>query len=467
MLFHSLEFIFLFFPIVLIGYFVLNARKNTSYGLLWLSLSSLFFYGWWNPTYVWLILFSMAVNFCIGKHLVARCRKAWCVGIGVAFNLLLLGYFKYMDFFIENYNFVFRTEHALWHLVLPLGISFFSFTQIAYLVETYKDKVSRQDALSYMLFVSYFPHLLAGPIIHYEQMMPQFLDEKLKSVNWENMSKGLFLFSVGLCKKVLIADTLAEWADTGYAVVGSVELGMLTAWTIALSYTFQLYFDFSGYTDMALGVSRMLNIKLPINFDSPYRAGSVIEFWRRWHITLSSFLRDYLYIPLGGNRRGTWRKYGNIMATMLLGGLWHGAGWTFVLWGGIHGAGIVVNHVFRAEKLSMSRWVSVPLTFLFVNFAWVFFRAQDMAQAFSLLKSMCWFHGVQAISMGADLALPDGRREFLAVVGLFFLCQIVPNSIKMSEAFKPKKAWAVAAGILLLLGICCLNKSTTFLYYQF
>lgn len=210
---------------------------------------------------------------------------------------------------------------------------FFSFTQIAYLVETYKGKVSRQDALSYMLFVSYFPHLLAGPIIHYEQMMPQFLDEKLKSVNWENMSKGLFLFSVGLCKKVLIADTLAEWADTGYAEVGNVELGMLTAWTIALSYTFQLYFDFSGYTDMALGASRMLNIKLPINFDSPYRAGSVIEFWRRWHITLSSFLRDYLYIPLGGNRRGTWRKYENIMMTMLLGGLWHGAGWTFVLWG--------------------------------------------------------------------------------------------------------------------------------------
>ena len=272
------------------------------------------------------------MNFTLGKHFIQVGEQRW-LATGVALNLALLGYYKYTDFFIENINVLFHADYALYHLVLPLGISFFTFTQIAYLVETYRGKVFQHHFLSYILFVTYFPHLLAGPIIHYENMMPQFLDRSLQKINYDNVVRGLFLFSLGLCKKVLIADSLAEWANAGFVAAHTTTLTMMEAWITSLSYTFQLYFDFSGYTDMALGVSLMLNIRLPINFNSPYKASSIIDFWRRWHITLSHFLRDYLYIPLGGNRKGTIRKMTNILSTMLLGGLWHGAGWTFVLWG--------------------------------------------------------------------------------------------------------------------------------------
>lgn len=290
------------------------------------------------------------MNFTLGKCCIRVGERHWLI-VGITLNLALLGYYKYTDFFIENANMLFHTNYALHHLVLPLGISFFTFTQIAYLVETYHGKVFQHHFLSYILFVTYFPHLLAGPIIHYENMMPQFLDRSLQKVNYDNIVRGLFLFSIGLCKKVLIADSLAEWANAGFAATHTTTLTMLEAWITSLSYTFQLYFDFSGYTDMALGVSLMLNIKLPINFNSPYKASSIIDFWRRWHITLSHFLRDYLYIPLGGNRKGMVRKMGNILTTMLLGGLWHGAGWTFVLWGGYSRASLGgQSHVSSARR---------------------------------------------------------------------------------------------------------------------
>ena len=333
MLFNSYEYILLFMPVVVVMYFMLG-RKSIVVGHYWLIAASLFFYGYWNPIYLWLILFSLLVNFCLGKYLLAASRKRKYLELGISFNLLLLGYYKYTDFFLENVNNILGLNLGLLHIVLPLGISFFSFTQIAYLIETYRGVVREHNFRSYMLFVTYFPHLLAGPIIHYEQMIPQFLDKSLKKVNYENLSRGLFLFAIGLIKKVIIADTLGTWADAGYIASGSVELSALAAWSTALAYTFQLFFDFSGYTDMALGVSLMLNIRLPVNFDSPYKSASIIEFWRRWHITLSFFLRDYLYIPLGGNRKGKYRKYANIFITMLLGGLWHGAGLTYVLWGG-------------------------------------------------------------------------------------------------------------------------------------
>lgn len=465
MLFNSYEFIFLFLPLVLCGYFFLSSFGRVQ-GHLALVCASLFFYGWWNPNYLLLIIISVMMNFTLGKCCIRVGERRWLL-VGIILNLALLGYYKYTDFFIENVNMLFHTNYALHHLVLPLGISFFTFTQIAYLVETYRGKVFQHHFLSYILFVTYFPHLLAGPIIHYENMMPQFLDRSLQKVNYDNIVRGLFLFSLGLCKKVLIADSLAEWANAGFAATQTTTLTMLEAWITSLSYTFQLYFDFSGYTDMALGVSLMLNIKLPINFNSPYKASSIIDFWRRWHITLSHFLRDYLYIPLGGNRKGMARKMGNILTTMLLGGLWHGAGWTFVLWGGIHGLALVVNHTFRQLGGRLPLFLSIPLTFFVVNLAWVFFRADDFSQAFSLLSSMFITHGFSADISGSPLVLPWGRKEIVVLMGLLLAAWFFPNSNQLTERFSFRYRWAVVTGGLLLAAVMSLNKVTTFLYYQF
>ena len=465
MLFNSYEFVFLFLPIVLCAYFRLSFYGRTQ-GHLFLVFASLFFYGWWNPNYLTLILFSVCMNFTLGKYCIRVGHRFWLF-MGVALNLVLLGYYKYMDFFIQNVNVLFQTNYVLHHLVLPLGISFFTFTQIAYLVETYRGKVYQHHFLSYILFVTYFPHLLAGPIIHYENMMPQFLNRSLQKVNYDNIVRGLFLFSVGLCKKVLIADSLAEWANAGFAAANVTSLTILEAWATSLSYTFQLYFDFSGYTDMALGVSLMLNIKLPINFNSPYKASSIIDFWRRWHITLSHFLRDYLYIPLGGNRKGAIRKLANILSTMLLGGLWHGAGWTFVLWGGIHGIALVFNHVFRQIGGRLPVWISIPLTFFVVNLAWVFFRADDFSHAFNLIFSMFTSQGFMVDISGSSLALPWGRKEIVVLAAFLLVAWFSPNSNQLTEKFSFRYPWAIAVGVLLLVAVMNLNRITTFLYYQF
>lgn len=465
MLFNSYEFIFLFLPIVLCCYFTFSFYGRVQ-GHLVLVFASLFFYGWWNPNYLALILFSVCMNFTLGKYCIQVGERRW-LATGVVLNLALLGYYKYTDFFIENINLLFHVDYALYHLVLPLGISFFTFTQIAYLVETYRGKVFQHHFLSYILFVTYFPHLLAGPIIHYENMMPQFLDRTLQKINYDNVVRGLFLFSLGLCKKVLIADSLAEWANAGFAAVHTTTLTMMEAWITSLSYTFQLYFDFSGYTDMALGVSLMLNIRLPINFNSPYKASSIIDFWRRWHITLSHFLRDYLYIPLGGNRKGTIRKMTNILSTMLLGGLWHGAGWTFVLWGGIHGFALVINHTFRQLGGRLPLFLSVPLTFFVVNLAWVFFRADDFTQAFRLISSMFISQGFAMDISGSALVLPWGRKEIVVLMGLLLVAWALPNSNRLTERFSFRYRWAIVTGGLLLAAVMSFNRVTTFLYYQF
>ena len=466
LLFNSYEFILGFLPVTICGYFSLN-KYSSIWGQYWLVLASLFFYGYWNPAYLGLIGFSICANFCFGKYLIHKKHSKCSLWLGIVFNLILLGYYKYTDFFISNINQLFGLQYAMQNIVLPLGISFFTFTQIAYLVETYKGKVDNHHFASYVLFVTYFPHLLAGPIIHYENVMPQFLDTRLKNINWENMSRGMFLFSLGLFKKVIIADGLAVWADAGYMAIDKMDLNMIAAWGTALAYTFQLYYDFSGYTDMAIGVSMMLNIKLPINFNSPYKAASIIEFWRRWHITLSLFLRDYLYIPLGGNRKGLFRKCINIVVTMLLGGLWHGANWTFVLWGGTHGVGIMCNHLFRALKLSVSKWIGIPLTFLFVNFAWVLFRASDCAQAVKMYSNMLVWRGYE-LSFGAvPAAMPGGRKEIVVEAMLFLLAVFLPNSLEVASYMKNNKKWAVTAGVILTMALCYLTKNTTFLYYQF
>lgn len=332
MLFNSIAFIFVFLPITFFVYFGLNKAHFFRSGKMFLVVASLFFYSWWNVLYLPIIVASMAFNFSTGHYLKKNTSlllsKKLMLILGIMANIALLGYFKYSDFFIENINDVFKTNMALLNLTLPLAISFFTFQQIAYLVDSYKGKTQEYDVVNYAVFVTFFPQLIAGPIVHHKEMMPQFAYASNNRINAENISRGLFIFAIGLFKKVVIADTFAIYANEGFDV--AKVLSFYEAWATSLSYTFQLYFDFSGYTDMAIGLALLFNIVLPFNFNSPYKALNIQDFWRRWHMTLSRFLRDYIYIPLGGNRKGTVLTYRNLMATFVIGGLWHGAAWTFV-----------------------------------------------------------------------------------------------------------------------------------------
>ncbi len=391
MLFNSYIFIFAFLPITFFIYFYLNKKHLTEAAKGFLVFASLFFYSWWNIAYLPLILGSMLFNYIIGESLGKsqehqKVGKRTLLTIGIVANIALLGYFKYADFLIENFNLVAGTKIPLLHLALPLAISFFTFQQIAYLVDSYRGETKEYDFLRYALFVTFFPQLIAGPIVHHKEMIPQFAKTRNKLKNYHNISMGLFIFSIGLFKKVVIADTFAVWATKGFDV--AKELNFVEAWVTSLSYTFQLYFDFSGYTDMAIGAALLFNIKLPINFNSPYKAVSIQDFWHRWHITLSRFLRDYIYIPLGGNRKGEIHTYRNLFATFLIGGIWHGAGWTFIFWGALHGGAIVIHRMWQKLGIRMHTLLAWFITFNFVNIAWVFFRAKEWDDALKVLHGM-------------------------------------------------------------------------------
>jgi len=408
MLFNSYVFIFAFLPVVIFGFYRIGKHSH-ALAMLWLAAASLFFYGWWDARFVGLLLGSVVFNYSAGYligHRVARNSlgppKMWLAG-AIAVNLILLGYFKYANFLIDNVNRFGGTSLPIDEIILPLGISFFTFTQIAFLVDTYQGKVKEFNFVHYALFVTYFPHLIAGPVLHHKEMMPQFAKRNVCHVFWDNVAVGLAIFVLGLAKKVLIADSFADFSTPIFEVVKVGGQPMLfEAWCGALAYTFQLYFDFSAYSDMAIGLSLMFNVRLPMNFNSPYKATSIIEFWRRWHMTLSRFLRDYLYIPLGGSRNGPAHRYSNLMITMLLGGLWHGAGWTFVIWGGLHGLYLIVNHAWRYGKRRMGwgaggRFADLgagALTFLAVVVGWVFFRADSVPSAMTMLRGMAGMNGI-------------------------------------------------------------------------
>src|SRR5450631_3705009 len=394
MLFNSYAFLLGFFPVTFCAFFII-ARRNHALAAAWLGLASLFFYGYWSVTALPLLITSICVNYWFGLRLTPgagvsdQSRRLRLIA-ALVINLGVLGFFKYANFFIYNANLalhaVSSTELRVLNVVLPIGISFFTFTQIAFLVDCYEGKVRERKFIHYLLFVSYFPHLISGPVLHHSQMMPQFRRAETYRLQANNALCGLFNISVGLAKKVLLADELSQYASPIFDVArDGHELGLIVAWTGALAYTLQIYFDFSGYTDMAIGLSRMLGIQLPLNFNAPYKSTNIVDFWRRWHMSLSQFLRDYLYVRLGGNRRGAARRYVNLMLTMLLGGLWHGASWTFVVWGGLHGAYLLVNHAWRsaAGRLprpgallgAAGRFAGRGLTLLAVIVAWVFFRA--------------------------------------------------------------------------------------------
>ena len=491
MLFNSYGFIFIYLPIVLIGFFHL-ARISHAFAAGWLALASLFFYGYWNPAYLGLLSGSIICNYSFGlwiakagvKHDAARQKRLLIVAISA--NLLLLAYYKYANFFLGNLNTVASTHFSLGEIILPLGISFFTFTQIAFLVDTYQGKVKEYNFIHYSLFVTYFPHLIAGPILHHKEMMPQFAHAGTYRINWEHIASGLLLFTLGLCKKTLWADALAPYAN---GVFDGVQHGAIPsiyeAWAGALAYTLQIYFDFSGYTDMALGVALLFNIHLPINFDSPYRATSIIEFWRRWHMTLSRFLRDYLYIPLGGNRKGTQRRYANLMATMLLGGLWHGAGWTFVCWGALHGIYLTANHLWREyfpEKPArwLPAWLSGlsggALTFVAVVAAWVVFRANNIVQAGVMLKAMFGLEALPIsfaeVTRGQLLLTTDLSGRDLVKLLVFALAWVwlLPNSTRLKfiqGSFVLALAQAVAVVFFLYLVLDQFGSYSPFLYFQF
>ncbi|PTR16117.1 D-alanyl-lipoteichoic acid acyltransferase DltB (MBOAT superfamily) [Nitrosospira sp. Nsp2] len=398
MIFSSPKFILLFLPIAFLGYFYLNRIRLVLAGKAWLVAVSLFFYAYWNIAYLPLLVGSILFNFAIGTALApnpdkpARFSRRLVLAFGIIGNLGLLGYFKYADFLIDNINAAFDIGVISPHLLLPLGISFFTFTQIAYLVDSYRGEAREYDFLNYALFVTFFPHLIAGPILHHGEMMSQFKSRWTLVMRYRNIALGLFIFSIGLFKKVVIADTFAVWANAGFE--GGETLDFFSAWGTSLSYTFQLYFDFSGYCDMAIGAALLFNIWLPINFNSPYQALDIQDFWRRWHMTLSRYLRDYLYIPLGGNRCSTPRVYLNLMATFILGGLWHGASWMFVLWGAFHGAALVIHRAWSGFGLRMPRAMAWLLTFNFINLTWIFFRADTLESALRIIRGMADINSV-------------------------------------------------------------------------
>jgi len=487
MLFNSYAFIFLFLPITFFIYFYLNKKRLVEAGKGFLVFSSLFFYSWWNIAYLPLILISMLFNYVIGHQLSDYekrkrcCSKKALLTIGVIFNLGLLGYFKYSDFFISNYNTVFDTQISLLHLALPLAISFYTFQQIAYLVDSYRSETKEYDFLNYAVFVTFFPQLIAGPIVHHTEMMPQFANMRNKVKSYRNIALGLFIFSIGLFKKVIIADTFAVWATNGFDV--AEKLNFIEAWITSLSYSFQLYFDFSGYTDMAIGAALLFNIKLPINFNSPYKATSIQYFWRRWHITLSRFLKDYVYIPLGGNRNGEFRTYTNLFATFLLGGIWHGAGWTFVFWGSLHGIALAIHRLWQRLDLKMNTIVAWLITFNFINATWVFFRAKEFDDAIKVLRGMAGLDSIvlpnvlssklaflssYGIEFGGFIeAVKGDLYTFAWLIFGFIIILGFKNSMEMRKNFTTNRKYFLYVIFLFFVAVTAIGKVSEFLYFNF
>ena len=472
MLFNSLEFLFIFLPVTFFVYFYLNKKKLIMIATGWLVLASLAFYSYWNINYLPLILTSMVFNYCVGYTLSHRTnlrlnRKAVLI-FGLAGNLTLLCYFKYFDFLINNINLVLNTGFDTLKIALPLGISFFTFTQIAYLVDAYKREVKEYDFLNYSLFVTFFPHLIAGPILHHSEMMPQFKNLRKRVINHKNISLGLFLLAIGLFKKVIIADNLSPVVQDLFDIIPVLDFW--EAWIGSLSYTFQLYFDFSGYCDMALGIAYLFNIALPVNFNSPYKADSIQDFWRRWHITLSRFLKNYIYIPLGGNRAGEWKTYRNLFLTFLIGGIWHGANWTFIIWGVLHGCGICLHRFWQKFNIKINKFAAIAITFLFVNISWVFFRSLSIHRAIDILKSMVGLHGINPLVINKLRFSFESGSIKLSMI-LFCACLILvffsKNSMEWVKSFKPDKIHFLITLILLIISILSINKVSEFLYFQF
>jgi alginate O-acetyltransferase complex protein AlgI len=477
-LFNSYEFLFVFLPITLTVYYIIVRLGMGRAAVAWLLVASLAFYSYWEPAHLPVLVGSILFNYAAGLKLRARRRRDASNGVmlagAVAANLAMLVYFKYTAFFVNEAAALAGQDFVLRAVLLPLGISFFTFQQIAYVVDSANGKIERSDFIEYALFVAYFPQLIAGPIVHHSQVLHQFRTV-LSRVSAENFARGLSYLSIGLFKKVVLADNLAKFADPLFMDPQSwANASAVEAWTGVLAYTFQLYFDFSGYCDMAIGLGLMCGIRIPVNFNSPYKAVSIIDFWRRWHITLSHFLRDYLYVALGGNRRGRPRRYVNLMLTMLLGGFWHGANWTFLVWGGLHGTYLVINHAWNAvaDRIGLSnrgqsttyRWFARGLTLVAVMVGWVFFRAPSLDAAGEILAGMLGINGL-------GVAGPS----LLAVVCFIPLVWLLPNTQEFVEGmgqarmlrWRPSLLHAAVMAGFFVLTVTQMSKVSAFIYFQF
>lgn len=494
MLFTSALFVWAYLPLTVLGFFLLG-RWSMKMAAAWLFLASVAFYSVWMPEFTLLLMASIVTNYAIGVRIGATRSKHWMV-LGVTANLLLLGYFKYANFFVDNLNLLLERSWSLGNVALPLGISFFTFTQIAFLVDAWRKGVREPSFIHYGLFVTYFPHLVAGPVLHHAQMMPQFAQPSTYRFNVENFALGMVIFSLGLIKKVVFADGISPYADS---VFDGAEAGSAPspeeAWLGALAYALQLYFDFSGYSDMAVGLSWMLNIKLPFNFNSPYLATNISEFWRRWHMSLSSFLRDYLYIALGGNRRGEPRRYVNLLLTMVLGGLWHGASWSFVLWGFLHGLYLVLQqlwarvfggtkertpeHARQAGSLRFAprRLLSWLLTMTAVLVAWVLFRSPTLEGALSIYRSMLGHGGdpVNGLFWNEGLNASTGWM-WCAMLGTIALWPRNTNQLglQLRSLVAGRSPWVMGlcgASVTLITLLILMNNSRgpvgAFIYFNF
>ncbi|MDE0951500.1 MAG: MBOAT family protein [Halioglobus sp.] len=519
MLFNSYEFIFLFLPVCVAGYFVCARYYTLNIAYAFLVLASLFFYAWWKPIYLVLILFSIGFNFAVGRLVSreGRWKKRGVLVFGITVNLVLLGYFKYANFFVDNVNAAFGSDWDIETIFLPLAISFFTFQQIAYLVDAWRGETSEYNFLHYCLFVSFFPQLIAGPIVHHKDILPQFMRGENMSPQWSNFAVGISIFSIGLFKKTVLADSLSSYVGPVFDTdntAGGVDF--FRAWGASLAYTFQLYFDFSGYSDMAIGVARLFGVRLPINFFSPLKSTSMIEMWHRWHMTLSRFLREYLYIALGGNRKGSFRRYVNLLLTMLLGGLWHGAGWPFVVWGGLQGCYLIINHGWRHFMKTLGWNPSLIMGYrefcwVVTFFAWVisfvFFRAPTLERGSQIVQAMLGMSGFEIpagmvartggfgswlLELGF-VAVHGGGAQFVTnYIWVLISAAIVltlPNVAQIFNRYEPvlyesdrafsdirgthmfswrySNRWAFAVALGAVAGILTLQQVSEFLYFQF
>lgn len=514
MLFNSFLFIFLFFPLAFLGTYAINKFMEHRCAIIFLLTVSLFYYSCGEAGYLFLILSSIIFNYFMGILLSTEennngiLSRKYILIFGIIVNLSLLAYFKYANFFIENVNAVFHLHSQTMNILLPLGISFYTFQQIAYLVDSYKERTAPYHFMDYALFVTFFPHLLAGPLVYHKEIIGQFKEENVFKFKPENIAEGFSMFCIGLIKKVILADGVAKYADIVYNYVGTGgQVSLIPAWFGVLAYTFQIYFDFSGYSDMAIGLARILGIRLPVNFNSPYKAVNIIDFWRRWNMTLSRFLKCYLYIALGGNRRGKVRRYLNLMLTMLLGGLWHGASWTFVFWGAIHGLYLCINHAWLAlksfvglsnESNMVSRFFARAVTFFSVVIAWNFFRAKSFSDAIAMLKGMFLFNGITLPQKYHWLSayplfkyddrlryLVSGEKEFFFILFLFFIISLPRNSQQFISKYflgaacsgeylsrevaikRVNLVWAVIFSFTFIVCLIFSFRPETFIYFKF
>ena len=487
MLFSSYVFLFAFLPITLSGYFLTAKYLNRSAAKVFLVIASLVFYAQWNEKYLLLIGGSILFNFFLGdlflNPVLTKLRRKFYYLLGIIFNLGLLAYFKYFDFFILNANSVLGLEIPLQNILLPLAISFFTFQQIAFLTERFKGATDKYSFVDYSLFVVFFPQLIAGPIVQPKDTLRQFSAAGAERFNSGNVLAGLVLFSIGVFKKVVIADSFVATVGAGFDVADAgLLISSIDAWLLALAYSFQLYFDFSGYTDMALGLGLLFNIRLPINFNSPYKALSIQDFWRRWHITLSNFLRDHLYIPMGGNRKKVSRTYVNLFTTFLLGGLWHGAGWTFVIWGAMHGFGLCIHRFWSGLGFKLPKLLAWTVTMIFVVTAWVFFRATSFELAMRIVAAMydvpMLLNEIAAmLDLGSAVGMPLLTSGYLplGLLGSLLVCILLKNSNQIVFSRVDDKTisfpfvWLLFSALILVVGVLSisLQEYTEFIYFNF